>query len=229
VVSIRVDAVSSSSGMILPGDRVDMLVHVAENHSKGVHEARTQTFLQNVKVFAVDDLFSRNDEATVSAKTISLLVTPDQAELVMLAGQLGTVQLVMRSASDESHEPTSGADVQELLSGTNTGIPYASGARPDSKEGLLSLLGQPKEPEPTPTIVEQPAPPTKNSFKMLLIKGPTAETLEFEDENGLPLSTSVPAAPATIGAGPADGPDAADAPDDAPAEEPTAADEPAAA
>ncbi|HVX59891.1 MAG TPA: Flp pilus assembly protein CpaB, partial [Pirellulales bacterium] len=28
VVSIRVDAVSSSSGMILPGDRVDLLVHV---------------------------------------------------------------------------------------------------------------------------------------------------------------------------------------------------------
>lgn len=226
VVSIRVDAVSSSSGMILPGDRVDMLVHVAENPSKGVREARTQTFLQNVKVFAVDDLFSRNDEATVSAKTISLLVTPDQAELVMLAGQLGTVQLVMRSASDDSDDPTSGADVQELLSGTKTGTPYGTTAPPpNTKEGLLSLLNQQKEPAPPtppPAAVEQPASPVKNSFKMLLIKGPNAETVEFEDENALPQSAPGETTTATADAAE---PDAAEA-GDSPGEEPTATDDP---
>jgi Flp pilus assembly protein CpaB len=215
--------------MILPGDRVDMLVHVAENRSVGGHEARTQTFLQNVKVFAVDDLYSRNDEATVTAKTISLLVTPDQAELVMLAGQLGTVQLVMRSASDESNEPTSGADVQELLSGKKTERPDASGSPPpDSKEGLLSLLNQAKEPAPPtpPAVVEQPAPPARNAFKMLLIKGPTAETVEFEDENNLPQSTSGGSATQTTAAEaePADAASSADA--SSADEEQTATDDP---
>ena len=236
VVSIRVDAVSSSSGMILPGDRVDMLVHVAENRSAGGHEARTQTFLQNVKVFAVDDLFSRNDEATVTAKTISLLVTPDQAELVMLAGQLGTVQLVMRSAADESNEPTSGADVQELLSGKKTETLDGTGSPPpNTKEGLLSLLNQTKEPAPPtppPAVAEPSAPPARNAFKMLLIKGPNAETVEFEDEDNLPLSTSSGSTTETTAAEaepaetePADATSPAEA-DASPGEEQTATDDP---
>ncbi|HEU5431773.1 MAG TPA: Flp pilus assembly protein CpaB [Thermomicrobiales bacterium] len=187
VVSIRVDAVSSSSGMILPGDRVDLLVHVQENPGKGIHQARTQTFLQNVKVFAVDDLFSRDNESTVSAKTISLLVTPDQAELVMLAGNLGTLQLAMRSASDDTNDPTSGADVQELLSGTDNATARGTVPTPvQTKADLLSLLNQAPEkaPEPAaapaaPEIAAAPAPP--ELFEMLIIKGPHAETLQFSD------------------------------------------------
>lgn len=203
VVSIRVDAVSSSSGMILPGDRVDVMVHVSENHGKGIPHARTQTFLQNVKVFAVDDLFSRNDEATVSAKTISLLVTPDQAELVMLAAQLGSVQLVMRSAADDTDEPTSGADVQELLSGVQSNQPGA----PGTKEGLLSLL-KPQEPEPAPAPPAAPAPavpaaPVQQPFKMVLIRGPNAETLHFPDVDGPPEPSGAAPAPMTMFAPPA--------------------------
>lgn len=181
VVPIRVDAVSSSSGMILPGDRVDVMVHVAENHGRGIPYARTQTFLQKIKVFAVDDLFSRNDESAVSAKTISLLVTPNQAELVMLAAQLGSVQLVMRSAADDSDEPTDGADVQELLTGIQSKSPNT--VAPNTKEGLLSLLKQQPEP-PKPAASASgaapgapPAPP--KAFTMVLIKGPNTETLEF--------------------------------------------------
>ncbi len=190
VVSIRVDAVSSSSGMILPGDRVDVMVHVAENQGKGIPQARIRTFLQNVKVFAVDDLFSRNDESTVSAKTISLLVTPDQAELVMLAAQLGSVQLVMRSATDDTDKPTTGADVQELLSGVQT---EGSGSV-HTKEGLLSLLkgNDPEPPKPAPPIAPAPAPAIEKPaappdfFTMVLIKGPNAETLQFTNSKRPP-------------------------------------------
>jgi pilus assembly protein CpaB len=203
VVPIRVDAVSSSSGMILPGDRVDVMVHISENQGRGIPYARTQTFLQNIKVFAVDDLFSRNDEATVSAKTISLLVTPNQAELVMLAAQLGSVQLVMRSAKDDSDDPTDGADVQELLTGIQSNLP--KGAAPDTKEGLLSLLkpAEPAPPKPAPAVapapeltpVAPPAPP--KTFTMLLIRGPNAETLEFPDDKHPPEHVGGNSAPMT--------------------------------
>ncbi|HUY91772.1 MAG TPA: Flp pilus assembly protein CpaB [Pirellulales bacterium] len=193
VVSIRVDAVSSSSGMILPGDRVDLLVHVQENPSKGIRQARTQTFLQNVKVFAVDDLFSRDNESTVSAKTVSLLVTPDQAELVMLASNLGTLQLVMRSANDDSNDPTTGADVQELLSGTGNAAMSSGNAPPvQSKEDLLSLLSESQAkqpPAPAPAAVDAPAPPP-DWFEMLVIKGPHAETLQFNNVRRLPSSST---------------------------------------
>lgn len=240
VVSIRVDAVSSSSGMILPGDRVDLLVHVQENPSKGISQARTQTFLQNVKVFAVDDLYSRENEGAVSAKTISLLVTPDQAELVMLAGNLGTLQLVMRSANDDSNEPTTGADVQELLSGTENGAPPSAAPAPlTSKEDLLSLLNQAKEKEPaappTPPVLSALPAAAPDQFEMLVIKGPHAETMQFTDVRRPPTSTSGPAlsptddefAPATDSTPSADAEPAADGADaDAPAADEPAADEP---
>lgn len=245
VVSIRVDAVSSSSGMILPGDRVDLLVHVQENPSKGISQARTQTFLQNVKVFAVDDLYSRENEGAVSAKTISLLVTPDQAELVMLAGNLGTLQLVMRSANDDSNEPTTGADVQELLSGTENGSAATASAAPlTSKEDLLSLLNQAKDkepvapPTPPPALTAVPAP-APDQFEMLVIKGPHAETMQFTDVRRPPTSTSGPNlsptgdefAPATDSTPSADADAPADGGDaDAPAaDEPSADEEPSSA
>lgn len=238
VVSIRVDAVSSSSGMILPGDRVDLLVHVQENPSKGISQARTQTFLQNVKVFAVDDLYSRENEGAVSAKTISLLVTPDQAELVMLAGNLGTLQLVMRSANDDSNEPTTGADVQELLSGTDNGsAPSTPSAPLSTKEDLLSLLNQTKEKEPVapppPALTPIPAP-APDQFEMLVIKGPHAETMQFTDVRRPPTSASGPAlsatddefAPATDSTPSADGEQPSNDADAPAADEPSADEEP---
>ena len=56
VVSIRVDAVSGGANLILPGCRVDLLVHLAKNVGRGIHETTTRTILQDIKVFAVNDV-----------------------------------------------------------------------------------------------------------------------------------------------------------------------------
>ena len=100
VVSVKVDDVSGS-GLILPGDRVDALVHLTDNSGAYATEGNrssTHTFLHNVKVFAVNNVYSREANGTeaITAKTISLLVTPQQAELVTLANEMGKIRLVMR-------------------------------------------------------------------------------------------------------------------------------------
>ncbi len=56
VVAVKVD-VNSGSGLILPGDRVDVLVHLQEQPGRHIDGTGTRTFLQNVKVFAVNDIF----------------------------------------------------------------------------------------------------------------------------------------------------------------------------
>jgi pilus assembly protein CpaB len=172
VVPIRVDAVTGASGMILPGDRVDMLVHLPEQPTKGVPRAITRTFLHNVKVFAVDDLYDRpgTESNTLAAKTISVMVTPEQAELVALACQLGTVQLVMRSANDDVAEHTAGADLQKLLLG-HSDLDKAT----DEGEDFLASL-KPKEPPPPAPVVTQPEPqpvpePAEDVFTMVIIDG----------------------------------------------------------
>ncbi|HEV3338745.1 MAG TPA: Flp pilus assembly protein CpaB [Pirellulales bacterium] len=168
VVPIRVDAVTGASGMILPGDRVDMLVHLAEQPTKGVPRAITRTFLHNIKIFAVDDLYDRpgSESNTLAAKTISVLVSPEQAELVALACQLGTVQLVMRSAGDDVAENTGGADLQKLLLGRSD-----LDTNGDAEDFFASL--KPKEPAPPPAVTPpEPEPvPEDNVFTMVLIDG----------------------------------------------------------
>ena len=56
VVSIRVDAVSGGANLLLPGCRVNLLVHMARNASLGIRETTTRTILQDIKVFAVNDV-----------------------------------------------------------------------------------------------------------------------------------------------------------------------------
>ncbi len=119
VVSVKVDAVSSGASLIRPGDRVDVLVHLEKCLAKNIPETCTRTFLQDIKVFAVNDVFALDtgDEGDKSqkAQTVSLLVTPEQAEKVMLATELGRIRLVMRSPEDDEQTTVAGASAQKLF------------------------------------------------------------------------------------------------------------------
>ncbi|MBN1590225.1 MAG: Flp pilus assembly protein CpaB, partial [Pirellulales bacterium] len=118
VVGVKVDMVSGA-GLIQPGDRVDVLVHLSRNVNKGILENRTQTVLQDIKVFAIDDIFrpdpAATEEDSMRAKVIQLLVTPDEAETLVLAQQLGKVQLTMRPPGGEEAVKTSGKTPGELF------------------------------------------------------------------------------------------------------------------
>jgi len=62
-VSVRVDAVSGGSSLIRPSDRVDVLVHIKQSPSNGIAQTITRTILQDIKVFAVNDVFRVDDGA----------------------------------------------------------------------------------------------------------------------------------------------------------------------
>jgi len=104
-IPVKVDSVSGGSGMIRPGDRVDVTVYVQRNPAQGIQQSGIQDVLQDIKVFAVDSLVDIETDGTKgiqkSASTISLLVTPTQAKKLMLATELGSVRLMMRGAGGE--------------------------------------------------------------------------------------------------------------------------------
>ena len=119
VVPVKVDLVSGGSSLILPGDRVDVMVYLVRDMNRDIPETVTRTILQDIKVFAVNDVLDLEKEKdgskSIVAKTISLLVTPEQAAEVTLATQLGIVNLVMRSPEDDQQSPNSQAKPSELL------------------------------------------------------------------------------------------------------------------
>jgi pilus assembly protein CpaB len=122
VVAVRVDLVSGS-GLILPGDRVDVLVHLLRNPVHGILETTTRTILQDVKVFAVNSVVETQgqDEKTITAQTISLLVTPEHAQIVMLAEELGRLRLIMRSFEDDEIAVIQDITPSELFGITKAG------------------------------------------------------------------------------------------------------------
>ncbi len=117
VVAVKVDRVSGS-GLILPEDRVDVLVHLIRNPPRGILKTSTRTILQDVKVFAVNDIVETEgqDDKTITAQTISLLVKPEHAQLVMLAEELGKIRLIMRSGNDDKITAVQDTTPSELLS-----------------------------------------------------------------------------------------------------------------
>jgi len=106
-VSVQVNEISGVSGFIQPGTRVDVLF--TRVFSSG--DAATTTILQNVKVIAYGrqlDPAAKMDPRDTSKPTVAtLLVTQEQAEKLVLAGQRGRIQLALRNSLDDEITKTS--------------------------------------------------------------------------------------------------------------------------
>lgn len=101
-VTVRVDDVRGVAGFILPGDRVDVVLLRAENQ-QGETENSADVLLENVKVLAIDQLVNeRQDQPAVAtiAKAVTLQVAPEQAQKLLLAGNVGKLSLILRQAGE---------------------------------------------------------------------------------------------------------------------------------
>jgi pilus assembly protein CpaB len=92
--------------------RVDVLVTVKP---PGDEVARTSTILQNiVAVSAGQQIQPDSSGRAVNVPVVTLLVTPEQAETLTLAGNEGRIQLVLRNAADQTMGDTPGRRLTEL-------------------------------------------------------------------------------------------------------------------
>ena len=96
----------ATGGLIWPGDRVDVIL-TQELNEKNAPLARRfvgETVLNDVRVVAVDQSITQGgvasgDNATGRvARTVTLEVTPQQAERAAVAERLGTITLAIRAA-----------------------------------------------------------------------------------------------------------------------------------
>jgi len=113
-LTVSVNTYSGVSGFILPNTRVDVLVTVPSPNKK--EESTTKIILENVKVLAVDQTFEREGDDPVIVQSVTMLVTPDEAEKLVLASTEGKLQLSLRNTADSSVKATSGVKLKELIS-----------------------------------------------------------------------------------------------------------------
>lgn len=101
-VSIAVDNTTGSAGLIWPGDHVDLILTQTLN-GPGVPVGRqvaAETVLSDIRVLAIDQQLIEGAAPTASGsqRTVTLEVTPEQAERISVAMRLGRLSLAVRSA-----------------------------------------------------------------------------------------------------------------------------------
>jgi pilus assembly protein CpaB len=94
-VSVRVNDVVGVAGFLLPGNRVDVVAAYRDRA-----DVRSETVVQNVKVLAIDQSASSDKNDPVVVRAVTLEVTPQDAEKLILAEQRGSIQLALRNPLD---------------------------------------------------------------------------------------------------------------------------------
>jgi pilus assembly protein CpaB len=137
-MSVQVDEVSDIAGFVLPHARVDVLA--ALSSSDNGEKPISKIVLENVEVLAVAQEMEQEKDQPELVKVVTLLVKPDEAELLALASREGVLRLAMRNYNDQKLVQTSGADLNHLLSAYS---PAAPPAPPKSKAAAVRPLPVP--------------------------------------------------------------------------------------
>ena len=101
-ISIKVNAESGVSGLIMPGDYVDVVLTQVAEKADLARRALSETLLRNVRIIAIDQEIQggQSNKATAGkvAQTVSLQLEPEQVQRIEVAKHLGTLSLAMRAA-----------------------------------------------------------------------------------------------------------------------------------
>ncbi len=110
-VSIGVDAKTGASGLISPGDLVDVILtqEFASGDTPIGHRVVAETVLSMIRVIAVDQQIAQGaptGSANINpngrvASTVALQVTPEEAARLIVAERLGRLTLTVRSIDSE--------------------------------------------------------------------------------------------------------------------------------
>ena len=115
-VSVRVTDDTSVSGFVQPGLRVDVLV---TGRPPNGGDVITRTVLQNILVLTAGAQIQADARGqAVQAPTVTMLVTPEEAEILTLAGNEGRIKLVLRNGGDIKETSTPGTNMSHLYRGT---------------------------------------------------------------------------------------------------------------
>jgi pilus assembly protein CpaB len=132
-ISINVDAASGVSGLIWPGDYVDVVLtqqptKPGTDKTTQQHGMLSETVAHNVRVVAIDQEIvqggpANNATAGKVARTVSLQLAPEQVKKVTVAGQRGKLTLAVRSAVDR--QDTGDSDTTVVVYARDSGTKYS--------------------------------------------------------------------------------------------------------
>lgn len=131
-IAIPVTTGGASTGILYPGDWVDViLTQTFKNDPPLTRRSVGETVVANLRVLAIDPLDAKPGAAGNGfGRTVTLEVTPEQAEKINVATELGKLSLTLRSSSGGSSPAASAPEI------------VAAGTRPVWAGDVSPALGQ---------------------------------------------------------------------------------------
>ena len=154
-VTVRVDDVRGVAGFVLPGDFVDIVMIADEVSSK--RQSYSDILLEHVKVLAIDQIASEGEEKPKVVQAVTLEVTKEQAQKILLATNIGKLSLLLGRPIESARDPN----------------------RRIGERDIGRMIPEPVRPVPPPApapVVAAPPPPS-NLAKVTIVRN--GETKEY--------------------------------------------------
>jgi pilus assembly protein CpaB len=123
-VAVRVNDIVGVAGFVSPGMRVDLLASGTPPNASANLGTQTRTVLQNIEVLSAGQNIQKDAEGKpVAVQVVNLLVTPEDAEKLSLAGSDTKIQLVLRNPLDTETTKPPGTALAYILQGSGPATP----------------------------------------------------------------------------------------------------------
>jgi pilus assembly protein CpaB len=166
-ISIDVNEPSSVAGLVFPGDRVDVLLNMqftikeigtdGQEQTSDYRPQTSETVLENVRLLATDRNLNDIEGEPKKISTVTVELTPKQAEMIKVAAQMGQLALSLRGLG----QPDGNTSGPTVASATTASASFFAQQAADTAGPEQS---QPKSKSNTNSVDEDPAPSRGESF-----------------------------------------------------------------
>ena len=163
-VTIAVDEVNALSGMLQPGDRIDLMLTARVADGQGDGREKTISLMQDVLILATGQQVRRDSAAGPEGAgggerhfgAITIEVAPQQAQRLIVAQRSGRITAMLRHPEDHGSMVPAAMDVSALLGGAR---PARSSSTPFFAEIIVGGQGANPVPFASPFASGLPTPP----------------------------------------------------------------------
>jgi pilus assembly protein CpaB len=148
-VTVQVDDVRGVAGFVLPGDFVDIIMIADDVSSR--RQSYSDILLEHVKVLAIDQIASEGDGKPTVARAVTLEVTKEQAQKILLATNVGKLSLALGRPIESSSDPNRRISERDI-------------------GRIIPEPVRPAPPPPPPAPVAAPPPPPSNKVNVTIIR-----------------------------------------------------------
>jgi pilus assembly protein CpaB len=172
--TFEINEMTGVAGYLVPGCHVDV-IQTLKDEKTGMPLART--LAQNIKITAIGVRHNPQD-GDGGGHSVTLLLTPQQAELLELASSIGRPRFSLRGGNDLSPVQTKGVTFTELVGHQHEQSEYADNAT--TQPAPAPLISFAPTTQPTPAMFDN----ENNQWTITVIRGENQTEVKFTVQKG---------------------------------------------